>query len=59
MNPPFVILCNADKADQAFAAHSALIRAEREQPALKDNPQWQCLRMDTYEEFCRAFEKVR
>lgn len=38
-----------DLAD-AFTVHSALCVAERDRPSLKDNPRWQMLRMDAYEE---------
>ena len=44
-----------DQAD-CFAAHSALIRAERDDPALRTNPHWIMLRQDAYERFYLAFE---
>lgn len=39
----------------AFAVHSALLKAERDDPALSGNPQWTILRQDVYERFSQAF----
>ena len=40
----------------AFAAHSALLKAEADTPTLKDNPFWIMLRQDAYERFHSAFD---
>lgn len=53
-----VILCAADVADNAFQAHMVLVKAERENPALKNNPHWTLLRQEAYERFAEAFERV-
>ena len=55
MNVP-VITAREPEATDAFAVHRALVMAEKREPSLQRNPQWQCLRMDAYEAFCRAFE---
>ena len=39
----------------AFAVHCALLKAERVDPALSNNPQWTVLRQDAYERFSNAF----
>lgn len=46
-------------AMNAFEVHSALVRMENRDRTLKRNPVWQCLRMDAYEAFVRAFEAVK
>lgn len=43
------------RASEAFAAHTALLKAERENPALGKNPAWIILRQDAFEMFSRAF----
>lgn len=43
------------RAIEAFNVHCALLRAERNEPALKNNPQWTIIRQDAYEAFSRAF----
>ncbi len=43
-------------AQDAYEVHQALVKAEARDRHLKTNPQWQLLRMDAYEAFCRAFE---
>lgn len=53
-----IILCAAEKADLAFQAHSALLKAERERPELRKNPFWTMLRQDAFERFAEAFERV-
>lgn len=39
----------------AFNAHAALVRAEKQDPHLKDNPFWTMLRQDAYERFHFVF----
>lgn len=51
-----VLLAHEPDATDAYAVHRALVMAEKRDPTLERNPQWQCLRMDAYEAFCRAFE---
>ena len=51
-----VITAREPEATDAFNVHRALVLAEKRDPNLQRNPQWQCLRMDAYEAFCRAFE---
>lgn len=53
-----VIYCDATKADQAFAAHRALLVIEARQPELRDNPVWTMLRQDAFERFALAFQEV-
>jgi hypothetical protein len=53
-----VILCAADIADNALRAHMALVKAEKDNPALKANPHWSLLRQDAFERFAEAFQKV-
>ena len=43
------------RARDAFDAHCALLKAERDDPRLSLNPQWTILRQDAYEAFSRAF----
>lgn len=43
------------RARDAFAVHAALLKAERDDPKLSDNPQWTVLRQDAYEAFRSAF----
>jgi hypothetical protein len=40
------------RADQAFFAHSAILKAELVDRALQDNPFWTMLKQDAYERFC-------
>lgn len=58
MPEPYVILCDAEKADHAFRAHMALVNAEKADPKLKDNPHWTLLRQEAFERFAEAFERV-
>jgi hypothetical protein len=51
-----IIAAKEPEATDAYAVHQALIQAENRDPRLKSNPQWQCIRMDAYENFARAFE---
>lgn len=53
-----VIRYDEMRAHQAWEAHTALIRAELRQPALKDNPQWAVLRDVAAANFISAFEEV-
>lgn len=56
---PRVIEFSEQAAADAFAAHAALIRAERDNPGLSKNPAWTMLRQDAYERFALAFREVR
>lgn len=53
-----VTYMDKQRAEQAWEAHSALLRAEAANPALRDNPVWKCLRMDAYEAFRSAFVRA-
>ena len=50
---------DADRAQNAFEAHIALLRAERDHPELRRNPAWTVLRQDAFENFALAFEVVQ
>lgn len=56
VTPDMIDTAREQEATDAFVVHKALVMAEKREPALQQNPQWQCLRMDAYEAFCRAFE---
>jgi hypothetical protein len=43
------------EALDAFAVHCALLKAERADPRLRDNPQWTIHRQDAFEAFSKAF----
>ena len=43
------------RACDAYAAHIALLDQEQRYPQLKDNPAWQVMRADAYENFALAF----
>lgn len=58
MKPVPVITVDAERAEDAWEVHKALLEAELRTPSLKTNPVWRCLRMDAYEAFCMAFEKT-
>ena len=45
-------------ANQAFAVHAGLLRAECNNPELADNPFWTMLKQDAYERFFTAFKEV-
>jgi hypothetical protein len=47
------------QAQAAWEAHQALLMAEAGDPGLRANPVWNCLRMDAYEAFYGAFERLR
>lgn len=51
-----IMVSDVARAEDAWEAHKALIKAEVACPALADNPVWLCLRMDAYEAFVCAFE---
>lgn len=53
-----VIHCRADSADAAFAAHKALLEAERAAPALRGQPSFTMAKQDAYERFVATFVKV-
>lgn len=53
-----VIHMDHRKASDAYAVHSALLRAERANPELRENPQWTILRQDAFERFSEAFKVI-
>lgn len=53
-----VIQFHAEEAEEAFAAHSALLKAERADPGLSGNPYWQALRDAAFARFRAAFERA-
>lgn len=53
-----VIHCHGTQADEAFQRHTALIKAERQSPALGVDPRFQALRSEAWAAFQRAFEVV-
>lgn len=55
MKPPFIKARGPD-ATEAFEVHAALARTEAREPALLSNPQWLLLRMEVFDEFCKAFD---
>lgn len=61
-NPPAnqvpVILCDELNASEAYEVHIALLKAEKANPSLRDNPIWTIHRQDAYERFAVAFKKV-
>lgn len=54
-----VILFNEQRAKDAFAAYRALRLHEVEEPKLRDNPAWNALARDAYENFELAFEALQ
>lgn len=50
-----IIHCHGPAADQAYARHRALAIALREDPTLRDDPQFTIMRQDAYEQFHSAF----
>lgn len=50
---------NSTRAEQAYDVHAALLRMERIQPNLRDNPFWIMLKQDAYERFHIAFETAK
>ena len=54
MNAP-TTLFDPVKARDAFEAHSALLKTERDHPELRRNPHWTLLKQDAYERFDAAF----
>jgi hypothetical protein len=55
MQPIPVIRFDERRATQAYEAHIALLDQEQRFPTLKENPAWQVLRADAYENFALAF----
>jgi len=55
MNIP-VIHFDEHHASEAYEVHKALVWLETRHPELTRNPRWCLLRMDAYEDFCRAYE---
>lgn len=53
-----VIHCHGPSADKAWQRHRALAIAVREDPTLRDDPQFETLRMDAYERFHGAFVRT-
>lgn len=53
-----IILCAKEKADLAFAAHTALLAAEVANPALRDNPCWTLLRQEAFDQFASAYQRI-
>ena len=49
------IAVDEQRARDAFAVHAALLKAERDDPTLSNNPQWRLLRMDAFEAFNSAY----
>lgn len=50
-NPPVRTRDPDTDATDAFEVHSALLHAEAQRPALRQNPRWNLVRMDAYEAF--------
>lgn len=46
------------RAHDAWECHQALILTEQFRPFLRENPQWQMLRADAYEQFALSFEAL-
>lgn len=53
-----IIEYDAQRAEQAFAAHRALLLTELRSPGLADNPQWQSVRDYAFRLFNRSFEAM-
>ena len=54
--PTFAV--NMARVDAAYDAHAALLKAERDAPALRNMPSFTMAKLDAYEAFARAFERV-
>lgn len=54
MNIP-VILYNEKAAERAYSRHSALVKAENDDPSLAMEPAFVELRERAYATFCKAF----
>lgn len=52
-------LSTTQRADQAFAAHAAMMQAEARSQALRDNPFWTMLRQDAFERFALELERAK
>lgn len=46
------------QADDAYAAHAALVKVETSQPGLATNPYWKALRDSAYARFRAALERA-
>ena len=57
MSDPAVL--NRQRAEDAFAVHAALLKAQVNDPALRDNPQWTIIRQEAFERFSLAFEGAK
>lgn len=53
-----VIRCRATDADEAYEAHAALLRAERDAPGLRDLASFASAKQDAYERFAKAFARL-
>lgn len=53
-----VIHSNGPAADKAYRRHRALAIAMREDPSLRDDPQFTIMRQDAYERFHGAFVRT-
>lgn len=45
-------------AARAFEVHAALVKAQRDNPRLADNPIWTMMKQDAFERFSLAFERA-
>lgn len=45
-------------ADDAYQAHAAMVRAEKQYPPLETNPAWKALRDTAYARFRASMEKA-
>jgi hypothetical protein len=51
-----VTFYNRIEAERAYRRHAALVQAENRDPSLAMCPEFERLRKDAYETFCKAFE---
>lgn len=58
MNRVPIFAFDEAQADDAFAAHAALVKAERDNPRLADNEHWQALRDTAFARFLAAFRRA-
>lgn len=56
---PRVINYDSQLAEDAFAVHAALLKAEARDRRLRHNPQWTVIRQDAYERFAVAFQEAK
>ena len=52
-------LSRKDRAELAFAANCAILKAQAADPILFRNPFWTMLRQDSYERFMEEFEAMK